>query len=69
MTNQEAIKELVWVKKRGFVADKGIIGTDRIVKACNMAIEALENCPPEDSICYGCHEDCKKCETMAMCMI
>lgn len=42
MTNQEAIKELEWVKERGFVADKGIIGTDRIVEAVGIAIEALE---------------------------
>lgn len=42
MTNKEAIHELEWIKERGFVADKGIIGTDRIVEAVTMAIEALE---------------------------
>lgn len=52
MTNEEAIHELEWVKERGFVADKGIIGTDRIVEAVSMAIEALEK-----SVKYKWHYD------------
>lgn len=42
MTNEEANKELEWVKERGFVADVGIIGTDRIVESIQMAIEAIK---------------------------
>lgn len=47
MTNEEAIKELEWVKECGFVADKGIVGTDRIVDAISKAIEALEKQIPK----------------------
>lgn len=50
MTNQEAIKELEWVKERGFVADKGIIGTDRIGEAVRMAIKALDKQIPKKPI-------------------
>lgn len=42
MTCEEAIKEIEWVKEKGFVADKNIIGTDRIIMACDMAIKSLK---------------------------
>lgn len=61
MTNEEAIKELQWVRERGFVADIGILGTDRIVCAVNMAIEALKKQIPQavdiDFIPYNNTED------------
>ena len=38
-------------------------------EALAMAIEALENLPPENSLCYGCHDDCDNCESMAMMMV
>lgn len=75
MTNEEAIKELQWVRERGFVADIGILGTDRIVCAVNMAIEALEKQIPQkpksyhttifgdDRLAYDC-PNCKHCFTV-----
>lgn len=60
MSNEEAIEVLRHpAKAKCFVLDKAI----------SLAIIALENCPPEESICYGCQEDCKECETNAMAMI
>lgn len=47
MTYEEAIREIEWIKERGFVADKGIIGTERIVRACDMAIECVEKQIPK----------------------
>ena len=61
MTNEEAIKAI----KDNYPTSGYYI----LREALDMAIEALENIPPENSICYGCHDDCDNCESMAMMMI
>lgn len=44
-----------------------VTATER--KAWEMIEDVVENCPPKEAICYGCHENCKKCEIMGMAMI
>lgn len=46
MTNEEAIRECEWVKEHGFVADRNIVGTERVVESFDMAIEALKKMIP-----------------------
>lgn len=29
-------------------------------------VEKAKNCPSEEAICYGCHDNCRKCESMAI---
>lgn len=62
MTYEEAIKHT-----KAFLKIYELFNDDRI--AIEKGIEALENCPPEDSLCYGCHDNCEKCDLMAMAMI
>lgn len=50
MKYEEAIKEIEWIKERGFVADRGIVGTDRIIDACDLAIKALKIADCKDQI-------------------
>lgn len=42
MTNEEAIREILWVKDYGYKPDRMTIGTDRILEAFRMAIGTLE---------------------------
>lgn len=50
MTYEEAIKELEWVKKNGFISDPSIIGTENIVYAIDVAIRALEKQIPKKPV-------------------
>lgn len=65
MTLEEAIREIEWIKEKGFVADKNIIGTERIIEACEMAIESIEKQIPykvdtktfySGTLCPSCKE-------------
>lgn len=42
MTYEEKIEELKWVRENGFVADKDIIGTGRIIESIDSAIVELK---------------------------
>lgn len=73
MTNEEEIKRLKETQDARVMSLDGIevdkTETELWRKTVKTAIEALENCPPKEAICYGCHENCKKCEIMAMAML
>lgn len=68
MTYEEAIKEIEWIAERGFYADRGIVGTERIVEACNIAIKSLERqiflekqTPKKPKVCEGKYYCCPRC--------
>ena len=65
MTREEAVEV---IKKNKPTSDPRKCGKE-LCEACDAAIEALENCPPKDSLCYGCHDNCKKCEIMGLAMV
>lgn len=50
MTTIEAIQELKLVKTHGFVSDKEIVGTDRILSALDIGIRAIESSIPKQVI-------------------
>lgn len=60
MTKKEAIR-LLEVEYLG--------DSEEIKKAKKIAINALKNCPPKDSLCYGCHDNCDNCDIMGMAML
>lgn len=47
MTTIEAIQELKWVKTHGFVSNKEIVETDRILNALDIGIRAIESSIPK----------------------
>lgn len=68
--------------KRRKMADRARISKKRVMKSKTLELskprkyEKMELSVSDKALerfrkraCYGCHEDCKKCETMAMCMI
>ena len=73
MTFEEAIQELEWIYQNGFENDIKIIGTDRILDAIRMGIEAIEIQIPkkptmkivEKRIIKGCmYPHCPVCNTI-----
>ena len=50
MTYEEAIQELEWIYQNGFENDIKIIGTDRILEAIRMGIEAIEKQIPKKMV-------------------
>lgn len=65
MTAEEAIKTLLNAK---FLTHRDADYAIGVFDAVEIAVKALENCPPKDSMCYGCHDNCKECDLLRMAM-